>query len=112
MALEFVSLHSRGISNVSKGLGRRLHVGFKERENLGLLGGSVDEASNFGSGHDLTTVCEFEPHVELWASVRQFFSGPISYPLSSSRSDPTPLMLALSKMNKHFFFLKKEESEQ
>ena len=33
---------------------------------LGHLGGLVNSASNFGSGHDLT-VHEFEPHVGLSA---------------------------------------------
>ena len=33
---------------------------------LGCLGGSVDWASDFGSGHDLE-VCEFEPCVGLHA---------------------------------------------
>ena len=32
----------------------------------GPLGNLVSEASNFGSGHDLT-VCEFKPHVGLCA---------------------------------------------
>ena len=34
----------------------------------GHLGGSVGEASNVGSGHDLI-VCEFEPHVGLCAEI-------------------------------------------
>ena len=36
------------------------------RHSRGRLGGSVGEASDFGSGHALT-VREFEPHVELCA---------------------------------------------
>ena len=36
----------------------------------GLLGGFVGEASDFGSGHDLT-VCEFEPRVGLCADSSQ-----------------------------------------
>ena len=39
---------------------------FKVRKYEGRLGGSVGEASDFGSGHDLT-VCEFEPRVGLRA---------------------------------------------
>ena len=38
----------------------------KINSELGHLGGSVGEASNFGSGHDLT-VCGFEPRVGLCA---------------------------------------------
>ena len=33
---------------------------------MGRLGGSVGEASDFSSGHDLA-VREFEPRVGLWA---------------------------------------------
>ena len=40
--------------------------GSVNRPELGCLGGSVGEASNFGSGHDLK-VREFEPHVGLCA---------------------------------------------
>ena len=51
----------------------------------GLLGGSVGEASNFGSGHDLT-VRGFEPRVGLRADVsepgaRFGFCLPLSRPL-------------------------------
>ena len=36
----------------------------RKRQNEGRLGGSVGEASDFGSGHDLT-VRGLEPHVGL-----------------------------------------------
>ena len=38
----------------------------KLKINMGHLGGSVGEVSDFGSGHDVT-VCEFEPRVGLCA---------------------------------------------
>ena len=57
---------------------------------MGRLGGSVSEASNFGSGHDLT-VCEFEPRVGLWVqlgarSLLQILCLPLSLPLPRSHS--------------------------
>ena len=39
---------------------------YEETHKKGHLGGSVGEASDFGSGDDLE-VCEFEPHVRLTA---------------------------------------------
>ena len=62
----------------------------------GRLGGSVSEASDFGSGHDLT-VCEFEPCVGLCADSSEpgaCFGFCVSLSLS--------LSLSLSqKINKH-----------
>ena len=49
--------------------------------------------SDFGSGHDLT-VREFEPHVGLYA----VNAGPT---LDPSVSAPPPLVLSLSKIDKH-----------
>ena len=54
---------------------------------MGYLGGSADEASDVGSGHDLT-VPEFKPHIELNA----VSAKPSSDPLSPSLSVP-PLLL-------------------
>ena len=66
---------------------------------MGRLGGSVGEAANFGSVHDLT-VCGFEPGIGFCADS----SEPASDPVSPSLSLPLPthaLSLSLSKMNKH-----------
>ena len=60
------------------------------------MGGSVREAADFGSGHDLA-VCEFEPHVGL-SAIR---TEPALDPLSASLSAPPLLALSLSKINKH-----------
>ena len=66
---------------------------------LGCPGGSVAQASDFGSGHDLM-VLEFEPRVGLSAVSTE----PTLDPLSCSISGPSPLMLSLlpSKINTHF----------
>ena len=61
----------------------------------GRLGGSVGQASDFSSGHDLT-VREFEPHVRLCADSAE----PTSDPLSSSLSAPPPLTLCQSLSQK------------
>ena len=55
---------------------------------LGRLGGSVDEANDFGSGHDLT-VCVFKPHVGLCADSAE----PVWDSLSSSLSALSALSL-------------------
>ena len=44
---------------------------------------------DLGSGHDVT-VCEFEPHVRLWADTTEPAWDPLSPPLST----PPPLTLA------------------
>ena len=67
----------------------------KKQVKLGRLGGSVGEASNFRSGHDLS-VREFEPHMGLSAVSTE----PASDPLSPSLSAPASLFLSLSKINK------------
>ena len=67
---------------------------------LGRLGGSVGEASDFGSGHGLT-IRGLEPHIGLSADSSEpgVCSG---FCLSVSLSFcPSPLTLCLSKMNKH-----------
>ena len=51
-------LLSLSLSKISKHL--------KKKTGEGHLGGSVDQASDFGSGHDLTA-CGFEPHIGLCA---------------------------------------------
>ena len=52
----------------------------------GHLGGSVSEASNFGSGRDLT-VREFEPHVGLCADGSEP-GAPFGFRVSLSLSAP------------------------
>ena len=56
---------------------------------------------NFGSGHDLT-VRGIEPHVGLCAE-------PAWDSLYHSLSAPSLLMLALSKINKHFFLKARDD---
>ena len=53
------------------------------------MGGSVTEASDFGSGQNLT-VCKFKHHIGLSAVSAE----PISDPLSPSLSAPPPLSLS------------------
>ena len=67
---------------------------------MGHLGGSVDWASDFGSGHDLA-VCEFEPHVQLCADRSEpgaCFRFCVT--LSLFACPPPTLVLCLSKVNK------------
>ena len=45
---------------------RWVRAAFKRRWLMGRLGGSVGEASDLGSGHDLA-VCEFQPRIGLCA---------------------------------------------
>ena len=59
----------------------------------GHLGGSVGEASDFGSGHDLM-VLEFEPHIGSVLTAQSL--EPASDSVSSSLSAPPPLTLCLS----------------
>ena len=65
--------------------------------NQGCVGGSVREASNSGSGHDLM-VCEFESRIGLCA-VR---TEPVLEPLSTSVCAPPPALtlFCLSKINR------------
>ena len=68
----------------------------------GRLGGSVGEASDFGSGHDLV-VCEFESHVGLCADSSELgacFGFCVSLALL-----PSPLTLSTSQkqINVNFF---------
>ena len=65
------------------------------------MGGSVGQASDFGSGHDLT-VLEFEPLIGLCADSSEpgacfRFLSPSPSALSHLRS----VFLSLSKINKH-----------
>ena len=76
--------------------------GFKKKKILGHLGGSVGWVSNFGSGRDLT-VCEFEPHIRLWADSLE----PALVSVSSSLSAPPLLALSLSLFHKNKQTLKK-----
>ena len=66
---------------------------------MGLLDGSVDQASNFGSGHDLT-VCDFRPRIGLRADSSEPGSC-LRFCVSPSLSDPSllALSLSLSKIN-------------
>ena len=65
---------------------------------LGRLGGSAGEASDFGSGRDLT-ICEFEPRIGLSAVSAESALDPVSLSLPA-----LPLLMlarALSHKNKH-----------
>ena len=64
---------------------------------VGRLGGSVSQASDFGSGPDLL-VCEFEPHIELSAVSAEPTSDPLS--LSFCLSQTPSLSVCLSLKNK------------
>ena len=72
-------------------------------QSLGRLGGSVGEASDFGSGHDLA-VRGFEPRVGLCAD-RSEPGARFGFCVSLSLPDPSLLtllrFLSLSKINKH-----------
>ena len=59
---------------------------------LGVLGGSVGEAVDFGPWHDLM-VCEFEPRVWLCADSAE----PASDPLSPCLSAPPSHAVSLSQ---------------
>ena len=61
----------------------------------GCLGGSVGEASDFGSGHDFM-VCGFEPHFRVCADSVEPASDTLSLFLSLSAPPPPPL----SEINK------------
>ena len=61
----------------------------------GQLGGSVSEASDFGSGHDLV-VCGFKPHVRLCADGSEpgaYFGFCVSLSLTLPRSCSVSLCL-------------------
>ena len=64
----------------------------------GRMGGSVDGASNFGSGHDLT-VREFRCHIGLSTISAEPASDPPSLPLSISHSPARFLSFPLSQKN-------------
>ena len=72
---------------------------FKTGLILGHLGGSVGEASNFGSGHDLS-VGGFEPRVGLCADSSEP-GACFGFCVSLSLSPPLSLPLPPSKINKH-----------
>ena len=74
--------------------------GVKKQWEGGRLGGSVGEASDFGSGHDLT-VREFEPRVGSGLMAQSL--EPASYSVSPSLSAPPPFMLSLSLSLKNKF---------
>ena len=65
----------------------------KKKKNQGRLGGSVSEASDFSSGHDLM-VCEFKPRVGLCADSSE--PEPASDSVFPSLSAPPLFMLCLS----------------
>ena len=69
-------------------------TGNREGYKAGPMGGSVSEAANFGSGHDLV-VNEFELHIRLCADS----SGPGACfgSVSPSLSAPPLLTICLSK---------------
>ena len=69
----------------------------KSKTTLGRLGDSVDEASDFGSGHDFT-VREFEPCIGICADSSEPRAASDS--VSPSLSDPPPFMLCLSLSQK------------
>ena len=73
-----------------------LHVMSHNNCNLGRLGGSIGEASDFGSGHDLT-VCEFEPHVGLCAHSSE--PEKACFRISLCCSPTYTLSVSLSKIN-------------
>ena len=64
---------------------------------MGQLGGSVGQASDFGSGRNLT-VHEFEPRIGLCADSQSL--EPASDSVSPSLSDPSPFMLCLALSQK------------
>ena len=72
-----------------------LHVLRLSKHWMGRLGGSVNYASVFGSGHDLT-VREFEPRIGLSAVRVQPASDPRSLPLSLPLPSLFPFSLSLS----------------
>ena len=80
-----------------------LYVNYTSLKNLGHLGGLVDKASDFGSGHDLK-VCEFEPKVGLWADSSE--SG-TCFGFCVSLSLPLPHPCSVSKINtkEHIYIL-------
>ena len=65
---------------------------------MGLLGGSVGEASDFSSGHDLA-VREFEPRIGLWADGSEP-GACFGFYVCVSLSVPPPLTLWLSLSQK------------
>ena len=65
---------------------------------MGRLGGSVGQASDFSSGHDLE-VREFEPRVGLWADGSEP-GACFRFCVSLSLSAPPPFMLCLSLSQK------------
>ena len=71
------------------------------KKNKGYVGGSVGEASDFGSGRDLA-VCGFEPRVGLRADSSEpgacfGFWVSLSLSLSPSLSLPLPCLSSLSQ---------------
>ena len=73
-----------------------LKKGLKIRENAEHLGGSVGEASDFGSSHDLT-VCELEPPM-LGSVLTAQSLGPAFDSVGPSLSAPPLFVLCLSKI--------------
>ena len=67
---------------------------------MGRLGGSVGQASDFGSGHDLT-VHEFEPWASVSTELTAWSPEPASDSVSPSLSAPPLLTLSLFLKNKH-----------
>ena len=75
----------------------------RSKSPIGRLGGSVGEASNFGSGHDLA-VRGFEPRVGPCADSSEpgaRFGVCVSLSLCPPPTHALSVSLSLSKMNKH-----------
>ena len=66
---------------------------------MGLMGGSVGWASDFGSGHDLT-VWDFEPHIRLCADSSEP-GACFGFWVSLSLCPFPASALSLSKINNH-----------
>ena len=71
---------------------------FKVKPLEGCLGGSVNEMSHFGSGHDLV-VHEFKPRVVLRVQSLEPASDSVSPSLSAPPLLVLALSLSLSKIN-------------